>query len=99
MVSRWRFDGKQWAIVGEQASSQPVYAQIGFPAHYILRVFLLSFLFGIRKNCESSGRNVIIHVKKKGDKLTVVIMEYRCFQPRTKLFPIFCFSLLTPYTD
>jgi hypothetical protein len=45
-------------------------------------------LFGIRKNCHSSGRNFII--TKGVIKLNVVFLqEYHCYQLHTKFYPFF----------
>jgi hypothetical protein len=38
-MAKRMFGSKQWAIVGEQVSSQPVYTQVGFP---VLQYFELA---------------------------------------------------------
>jgi hypothetical protein len=46
-------------------------------------------LFGIRKNCHSRGRNLLLSLfMKRVIKITVVFMvEYHCYQLDTKFYP------------
>jgi hypothetical protein len=59
--------------------------------HYFLRSTNLLILFGIRKNCHSSGRNLFLCLFiKRVIKLNVaIIKEYHCYQLHTKGYPIF----------
>jgi len=51
----------------------------------------LLIVYGIRKNCHRSGRNLLLHLFEKGEiKQSVVITEeYYCYQLHTKLYPGF----------
>jgi hypothetical protein len=59
--------------------------------YHVLKSTDLLILFGIRKNCHSSGRNLLLFLYiKRGMKLTVVmIQEYRYYQLHTTVCPIF----------
>jgi len=56
--------------------------QTGGIKHYVLKSTDLLILFGIRKNCHSSGRNLLLYLFiKKVIKRTVVIIEgYHSYQ-------------------
>jgi hypothetical protein len=46
-------------------------------------------LFGIRKNCLSSGKSLLLYQFTRTIKLIAVIIEaYHCYQLRTKFHPI-----------
>jgi hypothetical protein len=59
--------------------------------HHILSFTNLLILFGIRKNCHGSGRNLLLYVfVKRVVKLTIVILEgYHYYQLNTKFYPSF----------
>jgi hypothetical protein len=54
------------------------------PIHFLI-------LFEIRKNCHTSGRNLLFYLFiKRVIKVTVVIIEgYHCYQLHTKFYPVF----------
>jgi len=59
--------------------------------HYALRSTNFVILFGIRRNCHSSGSDLLFYLFiKRVIKLTVVIIrEYHSYQLHTKYYPIF----------
>jgi hypothetical protein len=63
-------------------------AELILAREYILRSTNLLVLLGIRKNCHSTGRNLLLHLYIRSViKLTVVITEeYHCYQLNIKLY-------------
>jgi hypothetical protein len=59
--------------------------------HYVLRSTNLLTVFGMRKNCQSSGMNLLLYLfMGRVIKWTVVIIEeYHCYQLNTKSYPTF----------
>jgi hypothetical protein len=59
--------------------------------HYALRSTNFLILFGIRKNCHSNGRKLLLDILIKGViKLAVIIVEeYYCYQLHTKFYLTF----------
>jgi hypothetical protein len=59
--------------------------------HYVLRSTNLLTVFGIRKNCQNSGRNLLLYlfVRKVIKRTAVIIEEYHCYQLHTKSYPTF----------
>jgi hypothetical protein len=57
---------------------------------YVLRSTNLLIVFGMGKNCHSSGRNLLLYLYMKSVvKLTVIIIEgYHCYHLHTELYPI-----------
>jgi hypothetical protein len=56
----------------------------------MLRFIKSLILFGIRKNCRSSGRSLLLHLfTRRVTKLTVVVTDaYHCYQLHMKVYPI-----------
>jgi len=67
--------------------------------HYVLISTNLLILYGLRKNCHCSGRNVLLYLLiERVIKLTVAITErYNCYQLHMKFYAIFL--LRTLYVD
>jgi hypothetical protein len=59
--------------------------------HYVLRSTKLLIVFGIRKNCQSSGRNLLLYlfIRRVTKRTVVNIEEYRRYQLHTKPYPAF----------
>jgi hypothetical protein len=59
--------------------------------HYALRSTNLLIVFRIRKNCQSSGRNLLLYlfIRRVIKRTVVIIEEYHCYQLRTKSYPTF----------
>jgi hypothetical protein len=59
--------------------------------YYVLRYRKLSVLYGIRRNCHSSGRNLLLYqFTKRVIRLIVIIIEESASrQLPTKLYPTF----------
>jgi hypothetical protein len=70
--------------------------------HYVLRSTNLLIIFEIRKNCQSSGRNLLLYLFiRRVIKLTVVITgEYHCYQLQwVKTVFIHYVVLVIPFND
>jgi hypothetical protein len=59
--------------------------------HYVLGYIKLLILFGIRKNCHSSGTNLLLYLfLKRVTRLAIVIVGgHHCYQLHTKCYPLF----------
>jgi hypothetical protein len=70
--------------------------------HYVLRSTSLLIVFGIRKICQSSGRNPLFYLFiRRAIKLTAVA-NYRgisLLSAKYKMLPNILLSRLTPYID
>jgi hypothetical protein len=53
--------------------------------HYVLRSTNLLIVFGIRKNCQSIGRNLLLclFIRRVIKQTIVIIEEYHCYQLHT----------------
>jgi hypothetical protein len=59
--------------------------------HYVLRSTKLLIVFGINKNCQNSGRNLLLYlfIRRVIERTAVIIEEYHCYQLHTKSYPTF----------
>jgi hypothetical protein len=59
--------------------------------HYILRYTDLFVVFGIRTNCHSSGRNLLLYqfIKRAIRLIVIIIKESPSYQLPTKFYPTF----------
>jgi hypothetical protein len=59
--------------------------------HSVLRSTNLLIVFGTRKNCQSSGRNLLLYlfIRRVIKRTVVIIEEYHCYQLHTKSYPAF----------
>jgi len=60
--------------------------------HYVLGPAGLLILFWIRKNCHSSGRNLLYLFIRRVTKL-VIVEGYKCYQPCTKSIQYSCLKV------
>jgi hypothetical protein len=64
---KWKLLLESWKVVNPQVLIRfwPNWSKLGVK-HYILRYTDLFVLYGIRRNCRSSGRNLLLYQFKKG---------------------------------
>jgi hypothetical protein len=58
---------------------------------YVLRYINLFVLYGIRRNCHSSGRNLLLYqfIKRVTRLIVIIIEETPSYQLPTKFYPTF----------
>jgi hypothetical protein len=67
--------------------------------HYVLRSRNSLVIFGIRKNCLTTGRSLLLYQFTRVIKLAlVIILGYHCYQLHNKILSN-VFSRLSPYID
>jgi hypothetical protein len=59
--------------------------------HYVLRYTDLFVLYGVRRNCHSSGRNLLLYqfIKRMIRLIVIIIEESPSYQLPTKFYPTF----------
>jgi hypothetical protein len=69
--------------------------------HYILRYTDLFVLYGIRRNCHSSGRNLLLYqfIKRAIRLIVIIVEESPSYQLPTKFYLTFLLARLTPYVN
>jgi hypothetical protein len=65
----------------DKTAAETIKAEAG---QFVLRSINLLILFGIRRNCLTSGVNHCTYTYKKGDKN---IRAYHCYQLHSKFYP------------